>query len=85
MDEWKELAEGMGYDRLSVNDEPVRIWWKSCDGEKADIADVIVRWLGDPIKNVKTVGEVTEDIVKELAERNEGMKILVDELKLEKV
>lgn len=85
VDEWKELAEGMGYDRLSVNDEPVRIWWKSCDGEKADIADVIVRWLGDPIKNVKTVGEVTEDIVKELAERNEGMKILVDELKLEKV
>ena len=44
-----------------------------------------MRWLGDPIKNVKTVGEVTEDIVKELAERNEGMKILVDELKLEKV
>jgi hypothetical protein len=34
---------------------------------------------------VKTVGEVTEDIVKELAERNEGLKILVDELKLEKV
>lgn len=82
VEEWQELAEGVGYGQLTVNTDPVTRWWQSCDGEKADIADVIVRCLADPIENVRTVGEVTDDIVEELAERNEGMKILADELKL---
>jgi hypothetical protein len=28
-----------------VDSAPVTKWWKPCDGEKADIADVVVRGI----------------------------------------
>ena len=43
--EWTAKASNMGYLHMSVDSVPVTKWWKLCDGEKADIADVVVRGI----------------------------------------
>ena len=58
---WKQRAEQLHYDRISVDTDPVLKWWKPEDGEKADIADVVVRMMNTK-KIYKTVSEVVEDI-----------------------
>lgn len=58
IEEWKEIRKGLKYDRVTVDvnivSEPC---WKPEDGEKADMADVIVRMLkenaGDRIEPVQ--------------------------------
>lgn len=42
---WRLKAEQLRYDRIMVDAEPVTKWWLPEDGEKADIADVVVRSL----------------------------------------
>lgn len=42
--EWKAMAEMIGYERLSVSNK-VNELWQPCDGEKADIADIMLRRL----------------------------------------
>lgn len=42
---WKEKAQSIGYDLLRVNSDPVLKWWEPRDGEKADIADIIINRL----------------------------------------
>jgi hypothetical protein len=75
---WKLKAEGLHYDRVTVETRPVLEWWKPQDGEKADIADVVVRMLSEH-KEYKRVEEVVKDFpaIKEMADKLQ-MK-LVDE------
>jgi hypothetical protein len=40
---WEKKAHDLGYAKITVDARPVTEWWKPCDGEKADIADVVVR------------------------------------------
>ena len=40
---WKKKAYALGYINMTVDARPVTKWWKPQDGEKADIADVVVR------------------------------------------
>jgi len=49
--EWVQKAIALGYLNISVDARPVREWWKPQDGEKADIADVVVRSI---IEHAKT-------------------------------
>lgn len=42
---WQAKAEQIGYDRLTVDSQPVTKWWQPEDGAKADIADVVVRMI----------------------------------------
>ena len=67
---WKERANALNYDRVFVDAKPVTEWWKPEDGEKADIADVVVR-MTQQKKIYKTVDEVAEDIpaIKKLHEK----------------
>ena len=41
--EWTDRAYIIDYERLTVDSDPVTKWWRPEDGEKADIADVVVR------------------------------------------
>lgn len=41
--EWEKKARELDYLNITVDARPVTEWWKPCDGEKADIADVVVR------------------------------------------
>lgn len=59
IDKWRVKAEQMHYDRLSIDTEPVTKWWLPEDGEKADIADVVVRIINSS-NELKTSEEVIE-------------------------
>ena len=58
---WKAKAAQLGYDRLTVDDTPVTKWWKPCDGEKADIADVVVRSINES-RQLKTIDDVEKAV-----------------------
>lgn len=47
VEKWKKAAREINYERLQVNTDPVLKWWTPEDGEKADIADIILRFLRD--------------------------------------
>jgi hypothetical protein len=56
---WQQKREQMHYDQMVVNTEPVTKWWREGDGEKADIADVVIRMINNS-KRLKTIDEVVE-------------------------
>ena len=57
IDKWKAKARQLNYPRLMIDCVPVQKWWKPEDGEKADIADVVVRILNER-KPMTTIEEV---------------------------
>ena len=71
---WKAKAENLHYDRVTVDCKPVTEWWRECDGEKADIADVVIRMINNS-KTYKTAEEVVADMPK--------LKALHDKFNLE--
>ena len=56
IDKWRIKAEQLHYDRVIVDTTPVTKWWLPRDGEKADIADVVIRCINEskPLTNIKT-------------------------------
>ena len=48
IEKWKTKAREIDYQCMTMNTQAVQEWWEPCDGEKADIADVVLR-----IMNVK--------------------------------
>jgi hypothetical protein len=56
---WKAKAKQIGYDQIHVDTDPVLKWWRERDGEKADIADVVVRILNER-KPMTSIDEVKE-------------------------
>lgn len=57
VDKWNIKAEQLHYDRVTVDSTPVTKWWKPCDGEKADIADVVIRMINES-QPMTTIEEV---------------------------
>lgn len=54
IDKWKVKAAQLNYSKVVINTKPVTSWWMPQDGEKADIADVVVRMINDNCKDKKT-------------------------------
>ena len=54
---WKAKAKQIGYDQIHVDTDPVLKWWRERDGDKADIADVVVRMLNNskPLTSIMDV------------------------------
>ena len=42
---WQKVADEINYEHLSINTDPVLKWWKPEEGDKADVADIILRLL----------------------------------------
>jgi len=57
IEKWRIKAEQLHYDRLTIDTTPVTKWWKPEDGEKADIADVVIRMVNNS-KPMTTIDEV---------------------------
>ena len=74
IEKWRVKAEQMHYDRLAIDTEPVTKWWKPEDGEKADIADVVVRMLNTS-NQLTNIGDVAREMPQ--------VKPLIDKLNLE--
>ena len=57
VEKWRQKAQQLDYPRVVVDALPVQVWWKPEDGEKADIADVVVRILNErkPMTNIDEV------------------------------
>ena len=74
IDKWRKKVDSIGYDRLSIDTDPVLKWWRPEDGEKADIADVVVRMLNNskPLTNI-------DDVAREMPQT----KPLIEKLDLE--
>ena len=54
---WRQKAEQLHYDRVTIDTTPVLKWWKPEDGEKADIADVVIRMINES-KPLTTISDV---------------------------
>lgn len=54
---WQQKAEQLHYDRLTVDIKPVTEWWCERDGEKADIADVVVRIINES-RPITTIADI---------------------------
>ncbi len=67
---WKQKADAIYYDDISIDDKPVTSWWRDGDGEKADIADVVIRMINQAPPSPRTIGELIEQtpIIKPLIE-----------------
>lgn len=39
---WRQKMDTIGYDFITLDTDPVTKWWRPEDGEKADIADIII-------------------------------------------
>ena len=68
-DEWKAAAKRIGYNRLSVSSK-ILTEWLPMDGEKADIADIVLRML-----------QGIEETEEEKIARRLGMDAIPDELR----
>ena len=67
IDRWRAKGENLRYDRLHINVEPVLKWWRDGDGEKADVADVVVRIINNAKPPIEPLTEQPE--VKTLMQR----------------
>lgn len=74
IEKWRIKAEQLHYDRLIIDTKPVTEWWKPEDGDKADIADVVIRMVNNS-KPLTTIA----DVKKEMPQATE----LIDKLNLE--
>ena len=57
IEKWRQKAEALHYDRLTIDVRPVTEWWTEEDGNKADIADVVLRFVRNR-KPCSDIGEV---------------------------
>lgn len=48
IENWKEKKREINYDKLRINTDIITRYWKPEDGEKADVADILVRILNTP-------------------------------------
>ena len=61
IDRWRQKAQQLDYPRVVVDTTPVTEWWKPADGDKADIADVVVRILNER-KPMTTIEQVKQEM-----------------------
>ncbi len=61
VEKWRQKAQQLDYPRVVVDTTPVTEWWKPQDGEKADIADVVVRILNER-KPMTTIEQVKAEM-----------------------
>ena len=57
IDKWRAKAAQLPYKSIVLNEQPVTEWWKPQDGDKADVADVVIRILNErkPMTSIEEV------------------------------
>jgi hypothetical protein len=74
IDRWRAKQANLHYARMTINELAVTKWWKPEDGEKADIADVVVRMLNNS-NQLTNIGDVAREMPQ--------VKQLIDNFNLE--
>lgn len=88
-EDWRNIAAGIGYDKLNVNTMLLNQVWIPEDGPKADFADIIVRRLRTR-NNFQTRSPYAKygakaQKVEELKEQYPNFKLLVEKFKLKTI
>lgn len=73
VEDWKDRMDFIDYNRLRYNDEFVTKFWKPEDGEKADIADILIRWVLEGKKH---------NTLDRMLEKSDALRLLNDKLNL---
>jgi hypothetical protein len=60
---WEQLAKDLNYDRVTIDTRAVMKWWRPEDGDKADIADVVVRIIR---QNAQADSNVPQTLINKL-------------------
>lgn len=78
IEKWRVKMEQLHYDNITIDTDLVTKYWKPEDGEKADIADVVMRFVRES-KPMKTLGDVVSEmpVTKQLIE-NHNLEIQND-------
>ena len=82
IDKWKQQAENIGYELLMVDSSVVSTNWKPEDGDKADLADILVRLMYDT-RSCKV--QKVEEVIQQWRDRNPFFGKLCDRLHLEPI
>jgi hypothetical protein len=61
VEKWRAKMQAIGYDRMTIDTDPVLKWWRPEDGPKADIADVVVRML-NTARPLTTIPDVKREM-----------------------
>ena len=80
IEKWKQQAEMINYDMLNVNSKIVEKNWRPDDGDKADIADILVRLMYET-RSCKV--QKVEEVIQQWRESNPFFGELCDRLHLE--
>lgn len=75
---WQQAAQQLGYKNLTLNTEFVTRWWKPQDGDKADIADVLIRIMRE---NAENSGK--PDLMRQVLEAFPQARTLIDKFECE--
>lgn len=81
INEWRERARQIDYDRLSINADIVTRDWIERDGPKADIADIVVRSISDNNPRMSPPSRPQQnvsDVMEHLKQKSEAFALLVD-------
>ena len=79
VDAWRKKATELQYKHLRINTKAVLEWWEPEDGDKADIADVVVNAL---IRHAPSRPQTAGEVVEQLKKENKAFATLVDKLNL---
>lgn len=79
--QWAERCKRIGYDKMRIADGMLNRYWRSEDGAKADLADIIVRSLRETETETGTeTGSIS--LLERMRERHPSLVIFMDRLKL---
>lgn len=83
VEEWKQLASMIGYKHLTVNSNYLNKYWKPEDGEKADIADLMVRWLHESAaRRQKSEAKPKQSVLDQMIAANPNLITLINKFDL---
>ena len=83
VEEWKQLASMIGYKHLTVNSDYLTKYWSPSDGDKADIADLMVRWLYEgAARRPKSEAKRPSSVLDEMIAVNPNLKTLISKFDL---
>ncbi len=80
---WKDVAQQIGYKKLFVNDDLVSKIWLPEDGQKADIADMLIRIMHTKPRTSDT--QKVSDVIQQMTKENPVLQTLIEKFNLEQV
>ena len=94
-DKWAKVIEDIGYNRMSMTAKmrpvPAGLYDPALDGPKADIADIMIRIISNPVAAEKVTDAMAETeaerIARELGapDKAEAIQYMMDKLDLQRV